>query len=689
MRPPGESTGQGPDRTIRLRGNVLVLTEDPGLIAAQLDGSSALTPAQLLREPLRNNISTDEIIPGWCCYWYDEKLGDYAYLGLRERRFGEGAVKAFAPQIVVSGEAKGSGSSREHAVYAEKYSGVELVFARSFERIYQQNCRNVGIVTCDDFDVLGALLDGETLPLEAFTRSANDIERAIIDLGGLFGFNREHRERGEHGEPRDGAQFGGSRPLNVVEKIIQSRLSPRNLLPADAGVRVGESYFVQADVRFSHEYVTPMAAGMFTQQFGADATLADPDSCYFFQDHLSLAEQVLTRRPRGPELIERVHNLGRRQQEFAALGGGHFIGPSDTGGSRAICHNYIVEHVARPGDVIIGTDSHTCTAGAVGAVAFGVGATDIANAWYNREILVKVPAVIRVDLLGRLRQGVCAKDLMLTLLTHPMIEGSQTLGRVLLFTGEGCATLNMDERATLCNMAVEAGAMTALFEPDRVTRAYLAERPGAAAPVPAADSADDTALTSDADASYSAVVAITLAEVDAMVALPGDPRNAVPLASVHDDVEVDKVYGGSCTGGKAYDMDMYASVFELARSRGMSVPEGVQAYIQVGSESVMKYADERGYLTLFEQVGVQVLPPSCGACINAGPGVSESPDEVTVSAQNRNFPGRSGPGQVYLASPYVVAATAIAGRLSSVEAMLMAPGQRASASAAVPTEVRP
>ncbi|MFG2881529.1 aconitase family protein [Streptomyces sp. NPDC048297] len=661
MRQAGEAAKAGRDRTIRLRGNVLVMTESPDLLASQLDGSGSSTPEQLLREPLRNNISTDEIIPGWCCYWYDEKLGDYAYLGLRGRQFGEGAVKAFAPQIIVSGEAKGSGSSREHAVYAEKYSGVQLVFARSFERIYQQNCRNVGIVTCDDFDVLAALLAGEELPLEAFTRSANDIERAVIDLGGLFGFNRAHRD-GTGSAVR--TAFDGSRPLNIVEKIIQSRLSSRNRPPADSSVRVGESYFVRTDVRFSHEYVTPMAAGMFTQQFGAEATLHDPDSCYFFQDHLSLAEQVLTRRPRGPELIERVHNLGRRQRDFAELEGGHFIGPSDTGGSRAICHNYVMEHVARPGDIIIGTDSHTCTAGALGAFAFGVGATDIANAWYNGEILVKVPAAIKINLLGRLHQGVCAKDLMLALLAHPKIEGSQTLGKVLLFTGPGCAELNTDERATLCNMAVEAGGMTAVFEPDDVTSGHLAGRHGAP------HDPGVPYLTSDEGATYSAVVDIELAGVEPMVALPGDPRNAVPLASVHEDVRVDKVYGGSCTGGKAYDMDMYASVFELARAHGLAVAADVRAYIQVGSESVMAYAVERGYIGLFEEVGVQVLPPSCGACINAGPGVSESPDEVTVSAQNRNFPGRSGPGQVYLASPYVVAATAIAGRLSSVEAML-------------------
>lgn len=661
MRQLSEPTTGARDRTVGLRGNVLVLTEDPEAIAAQLAaGEQAPTPSELLRTPLLNNISTDEMIPGWCCYWYDEKLGDYAYLGLRERKFGEGAIKAFAPQIIVSGEAKGCGSSREHAVYAEKYAGVELVFARSFERIYQQNCRNVGILTCDDFDVLEALLAGEELPLEALTRRSNGIERAIVDLGGLFGFNREHRlGTAPPIEPR----FAGARPLNAAEKIIQSRLSSRNPCPEGATVRVGESYFVEADVRFSHEYVTPMAAGMFTQQFGGDAALAQPETCYFFQDHLSLADSVLSRRPNGPVLIERVHNLGRRQEEFAALSGGNFVGPSDTGGSRAICHNHILEHVALPGDVIIGTDSHTCTAGAVGALAFGVGATDIANAWFNREILVKVPEAVRIELAGGLRPGVCAKDLMLTLLAHPGIQGPRTLGRVLLFAGPGSAGLNMDERATLCNMAVEAGGMTAMFEADEVTRDHLSRRPASSR------GGAGSAVASDEGADYSAVVEIALAEVEPMVALPGDPRNSVPLASVGERVPVDKVYGGSCTGGKAHDMDMYASVFRLARERGAAVPDGVRAYIQVGSEDVMRYAVERGYIELFGDVGVSVLPPSCGACINAGPGVSESPDEVTVSAQNRNFPGRSGPGRVYLASPYVVAATAIAGRLSSVEDM--------------------
>jgi 3-isopropylmalate/(R)-2-methylmalate dehydratase large subunit len=559
---------------------------------------------------------------------------------------------------VVSGDAKGCGSSREHAVYAEKYTGVQIVFARSFERIYQANCRNIGIVTSEDFDLLDALLAGERLPLNAFTRRATDLERAIISLGGLFGFNHESNKAKRLAVK---TAFAPPRPLNSVEKIIQSRLAAQNPCPNGATIQVGESYFILADVRFSHEYVTPMAAAMFNRRFGANAGLSDPASCYFFQDHLTLAPSVLTRRGNGLDLIRQVENLNVRQAMFAVANGGHFIGQGESGGSRAICHNYIVENVARPGDVIIGTDSHTCTSGAVGAFAFGVGATDIANAWYNREILVKVPEVIKLNLAGRLRTGVCAKDLILTLLAHPDIQENQALGKVLLFSGPGCGGLNLDERATVCNMAVEAGAMTGMFLPDETTYEHLAQRGEHGDPARAAHCDDG--------AGYAAVIDISLAHVEPMVALPGDPRNSVPLASITHEVKVDKVYGGSCTGGKAYDMDMYASVFELARAHGVQVAEGVEAYLQMGSEMVMRYAADRGYLALFEEVGVTVLPPSCGACINAGPGISERESEVTVSAQNRNFPGRSGPGQVYLVSPYVVAATAVAGRLTSVANM--------------------
>jgi 3-isopropylmalate/(R)-2-methylmalate dehydratase large subunit len=149
-----------------------------------------------------------------------------------------------------------------------------------------------------------------------------------------------------------------------------------------------------------------------------------------------------------------------------------------------------------------------------------------------------------------------------------------------------------------------------------------------------------------------------------MVATPGDPRNGVPLSALGRDIKIDIAYGGSCTGGKKTDMDMYAGVLAAAVAKGTRVAPGVHLYLQFGSQDIRRYAQEKGYLEIFERVGAELVDPSCGACIKAGPGSSDSPNQVTVSAQNRNFPGRSGPGKVYLASPFVVAASAIAGRIA-------------------------
>jgi 3-isopropylmalate/(R)-2-methylmalate dehydratase large subunit len=169
-------------------------------------------------------------------------------------------------------------------------------------------------------------------------------------------------------------------------------------------------------------------------------------------------------------------------------------------------------------------------------------------------------------------------------------------------------------------------------------------------------------MFSDPDAQYAAVFEINLDEIEPMVATPGDPRNGIPIDEL-GDVRIDAAYGGSCTGGKMADMDMYAQVLENALASGKRVAEGVHLYIQFGSQKIKQYARQRGYIEIFERAGAELIDPSCGACINAGPGASPSAETVTVSAQNRNFPGRSGPGKLYLASPYVVAASAIAGKI--------------------------
>jgi 3-isopropylmalate/(R)-2-methylmalate dehydratase large subunit len=351
------------------------------------------------------------------------------------------------------------------------------------------------------------------------------------------------------------------------------------------------------------------------------------------------------------------------QEDFAKRSGIKMYGEvqrdGKAAGSEAICHNMVVEELALPGQVVIGTDSHTCMAGALGCFAFGVGSTDMANAWMTRDVRVTVPESARFELTGKLRPGVCAKDVMLHILAQPFFKGGDGIGKVLEFGGDGVTHLPLDERATLTNMAVEAGGFTGIIEADEAVVAYLVEQRGLVA-----DDVRRRIVRADPGASYCATFEIELADVVPMVATPGDPRNGVPFAELGDAVKIDIAYGGSCTGGKKADMDMYARVLGDALSHGKHVAPGVHLYLQFGSQDIRRYAEAKGYLDIFAKVGAELVDPSCGACIKAGPGSSDSPNQVTVSAQNRNFPGRSGPGKVYLASPFVVAASAIAGHIA-------------------------
>jgi 3-isopropylmalate/(R)-2-methylmalate dehydratase large subunit len=212
----------------------------------------------------------------------------------------------------------------------------------------------------------------------------------------------------------------------------------------------------------------------------------------------------------------------------------------------------------------------------------------------------------------------------------------------------------------MTNMAAEVGAFTGLVAPDAKTAEFLAEHRGMSRSD--AERLCD-GLFSDDGAEWSETIVFDAEEIDSMVALPGDPGNGVPLSDL-GGVAIEIAYGGSCTAGKRSDMDMYAAVCRDAIAKGKKVASGVTFWIQFGSQDVKRYCEEKGYLELFEKAGAKTIDPSCGACINAGPGVSTTKDQVTVSAINRNFPGRSGPGQMYLASPYTVAASAFEGKIA-------------------------
>jgi len=648
---------------IKFSGRILFLTEDTNLIRQQLEANSAAAYelesalAKRLQNddlPLMSNISTDEITPGWVCFYYDETLGQFVYVGMREGAVQKDEVKKGDFAVVVSGLSKGCGSSRETAPYAEKAAGIQLVIAKSIEKIYGQNSQNIGLLTSTDFSLIDRIRRGEEIPLPEFTKGLDPISQDIVTYGGLFNYNKA-RLSGKISPP---AITTTKRPMTIVEKIIARHAFVTAGKVGVEAVKPGDALFAVADVRFSHEYVTPMAESLFKQALGNDARVSEPESVFAFRDHLTFLGRVMSPKHREMGLLEKAQGLATTQESFTSSQKIKLYGENPEGGSEAICHNAVVEDLALPGQIVIGTDSHTCMAGVLGCFAFGVGSTDMANAWYTKDIRIRVPETVRYVLKGKKRSDVAAKDVMLHILASEYMKTSKGIGKVLEFTGEDLKNWPMDERATLTNMAVEAGGTTGIIEPDEVTLDYIVRTRGLDA-----EEIRKGFTFSDEDAEYAASFEIDLDEIIPMVATPGDPRNGIPIHDLTEEVRIDAAYGGSCTGGKMADMDMYAEVLKNALAAGKRVAEGVHLYIQFGSQRIKQYARQRGYIEIFERAGAELVDPSCGACINAGPGASPSAETVTVSAQNRNFPGRSGPGKLYLASPYVVAASAIEGRI--------------------------
>ena len=649
-------------KQVTLQGRILYLTEDPALIRSQLEGRDlAWTPVQKLRD----NISTDEITPAYICYYYDDTLGDFPYLGLKageEFPIVRGSVRRGGFVASVSGQRRGKGSSREQSPYAEMCAGIKLVVAENIERIYRENCQNLGIFTTTDFSILDRVHRGEAIPLEAFTAGEGDITRGIIEYGGLFNYNLARLQ----GKAQVAPPPTSARPMTLGEKIL-ARHWVRDLSTGAIGVpavKPGDEGFVLTDIRFSHEYVTPMAAIFFEQLVGVDERVSDVGSVLFFRDHLTFLGEAMTPERIKEGLLDVALQLEKKQRAFAEKQGIRLYGELQRlgiHGSEAICHSKILESHALPGQIIIGSDSHTPHAGAVGCVAFGVGTTAIFNSWITKDVRVTVPETVRVVVRGRKPDNVTAKDFMLEILRHPYVKSGKAIGKLVEYCGEAIEALSVDERATMTNMTAEVGGFTGYVAPDEKTVEYLT----AYRKMPRADAERLCAgLASDRDAEYCEVIELDAAAIRPMVALPGDPGNGLNIDELPGRVKVGIAYAGSCTAGKKEDMDMYARVLRDAANRGEHVAPGVQFFIQCGSQDVKHYCEEQGYLDVFQKVGATFLEPSCGACINAGPGVSRTKDDVTISAINRNFPGRSGPGQLYLANPYTVAASAITGYIT-------------------------
>ncbi|MFZ1168820.1 MAG: aconitase family protein [Candidatus Sulfotelmatobacter sp.] len=660
-----------PDR-VRLQGRILFLTADPELIKRQLAGEDlpwdTKNPGN--NPKLRDDISTDEITPAHYCFYFDETLGEIPYLGLKcgsVTPIGRGEVKRGGFVCAVSGKRRGKGSSREQSPYAEMCAGIRVVIAENIERIYKQNCQNLGVLTSTDFSLIDRIRGGEEIALSEFTAGEDEITRQVIEYGGLFPFNVARMQKKVFLPPIKNAGEGAraTRPMTLAEKIFARHMMKETGGVGVAYVKPGDTGFAQADLRFSHEYVTPMAAIFFERYVGKDAKVNDASSIIFFRDHLTFLDEVISEEKKKLGLLDLATQLKLKQQDFAAKQGIRLHGElKDRKGSEGICHSIVLESYALPGQLNIGSDSHTPHVGAIGCVAFGIGTTDVFNSWITKDVRVKVPESVKIVIRGKRNANATAKDFILKILSLDYVRSGKALAKVMEYAGEAIEELSVDERATMTNMAAEIGGFTGIVAPDKKAVDFLIERRGMDR---AKAQAMIEGLSSDPDAGYAHVIELDAAEITPMVATPGDPGNGKCVRELNTPVPIEIAYGGTCTAGKNEDMDMYATVLADALKQGKRVADSVKFYIQFGSQETREYCLRKGYLDVFQKAGAIVIEPSCGACINAGPGVSTRPDQVVISAQNRNFPGRSGPGQMYLASPLTVAASAVAGYIVEYE----------------------
>jgi len=641
---------------------VLFLTKDPELIRKQLRGEVDLRMSDLRASDLMDDVNTDAMTPAWACFDYEPaRIARNAYAGITiagERLFPEGSLMDGGFEVIVAGDRKGTGSSRETAVQAEKWSGIRISIAASFAPIHARNLISQGVLM-GDYEMLRRLQAGEALALSDFTRGHDAITRKVIEHGGLFPFTKAYAR----GEVRLPLPVNEPRPMTMAEKLLAARVvgatGPVFLKPGDA-------VCVRVDGGYSHEFTTAQVDLFLEQEYGPGYELARPERFAVFEDHLIYADGV----PRMAPFAAKIEALREAQRAFQRKTGVQDFAAVD-GVSPGICHTVARERMIEPGDFIQATDSHTTMGGSLGALAYGVGTTEYAALIKAGFTFVEVPETIRFELVGRLRPGVTAKDVMLHILAA-YTRRQLTLDRALEFGGPGLFSLSPDERAVLANMATECLAKAGLVEVDEATLRWIAQR----RPGTDLDALRRQVVTPDKGAQYGGGVhVIDLARIEPMVATPGDAARGIPsdptngaLIADLGEVRVQIAYGGSCTAGKEDDLDQYATVMREALEAGRRVKDGVEFYIQFGSAGVEEYARRCGYLEIFAKTGVKVIHPGCGACIGCGPGVSSSREQVTVSAINRNYQNRSGPGQLYLASPLSVAASAVEGRIVAYRA---------------------
>ncbi|MDR2708267.1 MAG: 3-isopropylmalate dehydratase large subunit [Nitrososphaerota archaeon] len=413
--------------------------------------------------------------------------------------------------------------------------------------------------------------------------------------------------------------------MNITEKILAKASNKTFVAP-------GEIVDANVDVLMTHDLTGPLAVESF-KKIGAEKVW-DNQKIVVILDHQIPAESI-----KAAELHKTMRQFAKEQKlRIYDVGRG------------GICHQVMPDqgHVI-PGAVIVGSDSHTCTYGAFGAFSTGIGSTEAAAVMTTGKIWFKVPQTIKIIVNGKFNKYVTPKDLILNIIGKLGVDGA--IYKSAEFTGSTIHEMSMAGRMTLCNMAVEMGAKNGVIEPDDVTRAYLQER--------VKTMPDFTALKSDKDAQYEQTVEFDVSKMEPQIACPSSVDNVKPISEI-GNVSIDQAFIGSCTNGRLEDLRLAAQVL-----KGRKVKDGVRALVIPASQEIYKQALIEGLTEIFTDAGAIVCGSACGPCLGGHIGLLAA-DEVCVSTSNRNFIGRMGSTQasVYLASPAVVAASAITGKIT-------------------------
>ncbi|MGN0761479.1 MAG: 3-isopropylmalate dehydratase large subunit [Christensenellales bacterium] len=421
--------------------------------------------------------------------------------------------------------------------------------------------------------------------------------------------------------------------LTMTQQILARKLGLDNS-QAEQQLKAGSLILVDVDTALSNDVTAPVAVDVFNK---SGCSLCNADCVTFVMDHFTPNRDIKT-----AELCKTVREFSKQ----------HGVKNFFDVGEMGIEHALLPEKgIAKPWNVIIGADSHTCTYGALGAFSTGVGSTDIAAIMMSGKVWLKVPSAIKFNLKGKPSPYISGKDVILYIIGLIGVDGA--LYRSIEFDGEGVDYMSMDDRFTICNMAIECGAKNGIFPIDDKTNEYTK----------VSCNATFDALSCGDDEAYEKVIDIDLAAIKPIVSFPHLPSNTKFVEDVKEDIKVDQVIIGSCTNGRLSDLKSAAEVL-----KGRKVAKGVRTIIIPGTNKIYLQALKAGYIETFIQGGAIVSTPTCGPCLGGHMGILAS-GEVAVTTTNRNFIGRMGAkdSYIYLASPATAMASAIAGKLASAQ----------------------